>query len=233
MPKGTRKEFQDLDQFGASQVARRTEAPFPESISTTKAAASQTMREMGCSNGLKGAATLNARLRDAQRKKSAQQAGEEIMSFSLKPQKLRQGSDRDCAVAVFAALAGTSYQEVIDAFPGRAVHGLVRPGEWVDWLKNKGCQPTLREGCPDGAVPCAHLVADHPMSNQDFHWVYRDEDGDVHDPSPVFFIVSANHPSMRSLSAYNTKVLTISVNKQGTDLGGPVLDRSLSNSDSS
>ena len=73
MPKRTRKEFQDIDQFAASIVRQSTQefepAPDQETIS-------QVMRAMGRRGGLKGAATLNARLSPAQRKKSAQRAAQ-------------------------------------------------------------------------------------------------------------------------------------------------------------
>jgi len=77
MPKRTRKESQDLNQFGASivaQVAQATEAPIPGVDLNNRATVSQIMREMGRRGGLKGAATLNARLTPAQRKKAAQLA---------------------------------------------------------------------------------------------------------------------------------------------------------------
>ena len=71
MPKRTRKEFQDIDQFAASIVRQSTQefepAPDQETIS-------QVMRAMGRRGGLKGAATLNARLSPAQRKASARRA---------------------------------------------------------------------------------------------------------------------------------------------------------------
>jgi hypothetical protein len=76
-----------------------------------------------------------------------------------------------------------------------------------------GFEVTRRQGCDDVEVPCAHLVADCPQSAADFHWVYRDADGDVHDPSPVSMAMWANHPDMRSLA------LTIQSNRRSTPDG--------------
>jgi hypothetical protein len=73
MPKRTRKESQDINQFAADVVRRSTQEPGPVDLSD-KAAISQVMSAMGRRGGLKGAATLNARLTPAQRKKSAQRA---------------------------------------------------------------------------------------------------------------------------------------------------------------
>ncbi len=70
MPKRTRNEPQDINQFAADIVKRSTGGePAP-----TQATISQVMAAMGRKGGLKGAATLNARLTPAQRKKSAQRA---------------------------------------------------------------------------------------------------------------------------------------------------------------
>ena len=71
MPKRTRKQTQDINQFAADVVRRSTgsELPIPN-----QAVISQVMAAMGRKGGLKGAATLNARLSPAQRKKSAQRA---------------------------------------------------------------------------------------------------------------------------------------------------------------
>ncbi len=72
MPKRTRKETQDINQFAADIVKRSTGSePAP-----SQATISQVMRAMGRRGGLKGAATLNARLSPAQRKKSAQRAAQ-------------------------------------------------------------------------------------------------------------------------------------------------------------
>jgi hypothetical protein len=73
MPKRTRKESHDINQFAASIVKQSTQAPVPVDL-TDQAVISQVMRAMGRRGGLKGAATLNASLSPAQRKKSAQRA---------------------------------------------------------------------------------------------------------------------------------------------------------------
>jgi hypothetical protein len=64
-------------------------------------------------------------------------------------------------------------------------------------------------------APCAHLVGigDTPQSESDFHWIYRDSDGDVHDPSPVFKFMPANDERMRELKPYALQVLTIALKK--------------------
>lgn len=69
MPKRTRN--QDINQFAADVVRKSTgsEPPTP-----SQSVISQVMAAMGRRGGLKGAATLNARLTPAQRKKSAQRA---------------------------------------------------------------------------------------------------------------------------------------------------------------
>ena len=72
MPKRTRNESQDINQFAASIVRQSTQdEPAPD-----QATISQVMRAMGRRGGLKGAATLNAKLSPAQRKKSAQRAAQ-------------------------------------------------------------------------------------------------------------------------------------------------------------
>jgi hypothetical protein len=81
MPKRTRKESQDINQF-AADVLRQTieEEPIRRSIAEpsaetpTRSVISQVMAAMGRKGGLKGAATLNAKLTPGQRKKSAQRA---------------------------------------------------------------------------------------------------------------------------------------------------------------
>jgi hypothetical protein len=75
MPKRTRKESQDINQFAASIVKQSTEEASPIDL-RNKAAVSQLMRAMGRRGGLKGAATLNARLTPAQRKASAKRAAQ-------------------------------------------------------------------------------------------------------------------------------------------------------------
>jgi hypothetical protein len=74
MPKRTRKQSQDVNQFAASVVRQTIETSEDGPMDLNKAAISQVMREMGRRGGLKGAATLNARLSPAQRKRSAQRA---------------------------------------------------------------------------------------------------------------------------------------------------------------
>jgi hypothetical protein len=75
MPKRTRKESQDINQFAASIVRQSTEEAPPIDLKD-KATVSQLMRAMGRRGGLKGAATLNARLTPAQRKASAKRAAQ-------------------------------------------------------------------------------------------------------------------------------------------------------------
>jgi hypothetical protein len=72
MPKRTRNESQDINQFAASIVKRTIEAS--EGPDPDQATISQVMRAMGRRGGLKGAATLNAKLSPAQRKASARRA---------------------------------------------------------------------------------------------------------------------------------------------------------------
>ncbi|MGI8959981.1 MAG: hypothetical protein ACR2IV_09525 [Bryobacteraceae bacterium] len=71
MPKRTRKESQDINQFAASIVRQVTEVPVDLNDKTT---VSQIMREMGRRGGIKGAATLNGSLTAKQRTLSAQKA---------------------------------------------------------------------------------------------------------------------------------------------------------------
>ena len=73
MPKRTRNESQDINQFAASIVRQSTQEFEPAPDEKT---ISEVMRAMGRRGGLKGAATLNARLSPAQRKKSAQRAAQ-------------------------------------------------------------------------------------------------------------------------------------------------------------
>jgi len=74
MPKRTRKrESQDINQFAASIVAQATAPPVDLN---NPAVRSQIMRAMGSRGGIKGAATLNARLSPAQRKASARRAAQ-------------------------------------------------------------------------------------------------------------------------------------------------------------
>ena len=71
MPKRTRKQTQDINPFAADVVRKITAS---EPTIPNQAVISQVMAAMGRKGGLKGAATLNARLTPAQRKKSAQRA---------------------------------------------------------------------------------------------------------------------------------------------------------------
>ena len=73
MPKRTRKQTQDINQFAADVVRKSTgigEPQFPQ------ATISQVMAAMGRKGGLKGAATLNAKLTPAQRRASARRAAQ-------------------------------------------------------------------------------------------------------------------------------------------------------------
>lgn len=134
------------------------------------------------------------------------------MAFNFrKGKKLRQESARDCSVPVFACLARVSEEEVRQDLP-EAVLGLVSVSQWENWLKEKGFQVLRRDGCPADIVPCAHLVAEGPPRDRtDFHWVYRDADGNVRDPSPAYTCMPPDDPRMRDLSAYERHELTLSV----------------------
>jgi hypothetical protein len=124
---------------------------------------------------------------------------------------LRQESDHDCSVPAFATLTRISESEIRKDLP-KAVLGQVTVFQWMSWLEKRGFEVLRREGCPSDIVPCVHLVAPHqPYNEQDFHWVYRDADGDVHDPSPVFEAMPADDPRMRNLSVYANAVMTLSI----------------------
>lgn len=131
-----------------------------------------------------------------------------------KPQILHQKYDRDCGVCVFAALVGISEEELCAEIPNAHL-GMVTVDDWEKWLEGKGFEVTRREGCPDDVVPCAHLVSHGANTVEDFHWVYRDEEGDVLDPSPVNQYMPANDPRMRRLDGYAEKRLTLSVSRAG------------------
>lgn len=76
MPKRTRKQSQDINQFAASVVAQATgsaPASLPVDLDD-KATVSEIMREMGRRGGIKGAATLNGSLTAKQRTLSARKA---------------------------------------------------------------------------------------------------------------------------------------------------------------
>jgi hypothetical protein len=134
-----------------------------------------------------------------------------------KQQRLCQESDRGCSVPVFANLAGVSEDEVRRDVPQAAL-GQVTLAQWISWFETRGCKVLIREGCPDDIVPCAHLVApSRPRDSLDFHWVYRDADGDVHDPFPGSAAMPADDPRMRDLSLYAQKVLTLSVSSLSTE----------------
>jgi hypothetical protein len=99
-----------------------------------------------------------------------------------KPQMLLQSSERDCGVCVFAALAGISEEQVRHDLP-EAHLGKLSVNEWIRWLEGKGFTVQRRDRCPDDIVPCAHLVApETPRDYADVHWIFRDKDGDIHDP---------------------------------------------------
>lgn len=130
-----------------------------------------------------------------------------------KQQMLRQRTDRDCSVPVFAALVGISEAELCRELPAAPEQGVSVDG-WMTWLSEKGLDPLKRDGCPADVVPCAHLVGPfQPRSLNDFHWIYRDEDGDVHDPAPSFSAMPADDPRMKELAGYARKELTISVSR--------------------
>lgn len=134
--------------------------------------------------------------------------------FTLpKPQRLHQKYERDCGVSVFAALAGVSEEEVLADLP-TAYLGIVTVDGWIGWLESKGFTVLKREECPADIVPCAHLVANALYTKEDAHWVFRDEDGDMHDPSPVAMCWPANDDRMRNLETYSIKILTLSVERK-------------------
>lgn len=131
-----------------------------------------------------------------------------------KTQSLLQRHERDCGLVVFSALAGVSREDLCTDLPDAPL-GLVSVDRWEAWLQSKGFEVLRRDGCPEDVVPCAHLVGpDNPGANHDSHWVYRDADGDIHDPSPVFQAMAADDPRIRNLSHYGMKLLTISLAKR-------------------
>ena len=125
-----------------------------------------------------------------------------------KMQRLYQDGERGCSVPVFAALAGVSTKDILSDFPF-AAKGEISVIEWETWLENRGLNVLRRGGCQTDILPCVHLVANHPRGREDYHWVFRDKDGDIHDPSPVTQCLGANDPHMRNLRSYNVKELTI------------------------
>jgi hypothetical protein len=136
------------------------------------------------------------------------------IAFKLpKQQELRQESDRACSVPVFARLTGVAEDQLLSELP-QASDGDISVNQWITWLEGLGFTVLGRDGGPDDIVPCAHLVGPHtPRSPKDCHWIYRDEHGDVHDPSHGLEAVPADHPTMRDLSAYSRKFLTLSVSR--------------------
>ena len=136
----------------------------------------------------------------------------------MKPQMFRQTSEpRDCSVVVFAALTGISEDEIRRDLP-EAPLGEVSDDGWISWLGKKGFSVLRRQGCPDDIVPCAHLVALNGLRDG-AHWIYRDGEGDIHDPNSAQQYLQADDPRMKSISFYSEKVLTVSVSRPT----GPVL----------
>jgi hypothetical protein len=129
-----------------------------------------------------------------------------------KPQRLHQKGERDCSVPVFAALTGLPEDQVRSEMPGAAC-GEVSVKDWMERLERKGFIVTKHQGCAADLCPCVHLVASTPQSLTDFHWIFRDKDGDVHDPSPVFTYMPADDPRMRSLEFYDRQELTLTVQR--------------------
>jgi hypothetical protein len=131
-----------------------------------------------------------------------------------KQQNLRQESERGCSVPVFAKLAGISKDELLTQVPEAAL-GKVTHLQWKSWLETRFPSVVLLDGCPTDTVPCAHLVGPaYPGSPGDYHWIYRDSEGDVYDPSGQCDAMPADHPDMRNLVPFSTKVLTITVPNQ-------------------
>jgi len=122
-----------------------------------------------------------------------------------------QRADRDCGVVVFAALTGVPYEDVLRDIPDADL-GTVTLNGWVDWLMKRGFKVTRRDGYWTDIVPCAHMVSPvHPW--RELHWVYRDEEGDVHDPSHATQAKPADDPFMTELQLYEWKLETISVSR--------------------
>lgn len=129
-----------------------------------------------------------------------------------KRQSLHQRFDRDCGVVVFAAIAGIPYEEICQDLP-EAHLGTVSVTGWQAWLTQRGFEVLKQDGCPDNIVPCAHLVA-LVENGDDCHWIYRDEEGNVHDPDPAFGAMPADDPRMRELLFYELRITTLSVLKR-------------------
>ena len=133
-------------------------------------------------------------------------------NFKLpKPQCHFQRHERDCGVVVFAALAEVPYEDVLSDLP-EAHLGTVSVDGWERWLEQRGFKVTRLDGCPADVFPCAHMVS--PVDDIRYaHWVYRDGEGDIHDPAPSFQAMPADDPFMKELKMYDFKVLTISLSK--------------------
>jgi hypothetical protein len=136
-----------------------------------------------------------------------------VTALAPKPQRLLQVTERGCSVPVFARLARVSEEQLCREVPG-APRGLITLGQWKEWLESRGFDVLEREGTPIDMLPCVHLVAPIFDPRAEFHWVYRDERGDVHDPSPVYTCMGANDPWMRELKAYDWRMLTLSVSRR-------------------
>jgi hypothetical protein len=132
-----------------------------------------------------------------------------------KPQMLRQKHERGCGVCVFARLAGITEDELLKELPDADL-GTISVNDWQAWLEAKGFVVTRRDGCPDDVVPCAHLVGHGVYTREDVHWVYRDEDADVLDPSPVNQFMPANDPRMKRLDVYGEKILTLTIARRAS-----------------
>jgi len=145
------------------------------------------------------------------------------MLFKLpKEQRLAQKAEHDCGVVVFAELADVPEEDLRRDLP-EAHLGRVTVQGWIECLEGRGFHVYKYNGCPTDVVPCAHLVG--PEQSYDltqFHWVYRDADGDVHDPSPVSRAMPADDPRMRDLLLYGQRVLTISLTARHERMGDPL-----------
>jgi hypothetical protein len=153
--------------------------------------------------------------------KNARSERKKAMSVEFpKPQRLQQKAARDCSVPVFAELLRISEQQLCAELP-LASEGKVSVDGWMTYLAEKGCEPEKRDDCRTDKLPCVHLVGPKtPRSREDFHWIYRDEDGDVHDPDPSFKAMPADDSRMRDLSVYGRTVLTISLGRQPNEIIG-------------
>jgi|GEM_PF-5802754 len=126
----------------------------------------------------------------------------------LQPQMLRQRGNMDCGVVVFARLADLTEEEILrdqpDAFNG------ITDIQWESLLISKGRKVTryrLGEAYP---LPCAHLVETSHGSGR-YHWIYRAEDGGVHDPSPAFEHCSPHWIKENFDTCYGALILTFAL----------------------